>query len=154
MESAVTVSEIPTRTDSPEDPPSRMPATATGGATMESTAAIITWLAASPAKKRGPGRPKKPTPTLLGGLRVPRANGRPRLPVQPPGRAGAPKKYDDTLMRALIDCIEQRKSEARGTTTMRAGRITAPRVECHRRCVGATHQRRGFPMNASDYTAN
>src|SRR5262249_11381042 len=81
--------------------------------TMGSTAVIIAWLAAAPPKKRGPGRPKKAPRTILTGLRIPKANGRPRNPIKPPGKPGAPKKYDPTTMAEFVEHIDQRKSKAR-----------------------------------------
>ncbi len=75
--------------------------------------ATLAFLFAALPKKRVRGRPKKPPATILTGLRIPKANGRPHNPVKPPGKPGAPKKYDASTMSAFIERIDERKSKAR-----------------------------------------
>ena len=103
------ISEIPAGADNPEDPQPRMANTASGS--IGSTPTIPLW-PATRAAKRGPGRPKKPPQPFLTGLRTPKANGRPRNAVKPPGKPGAPKQHDDATMRAFVEDIDQRKSKA------------------------------------------
>jgi len=80
---------------------------------QKATAAAIAWLVAARAKKRGRGRPKKSPATISTGLRISKAKGRPRNPVKPPGKAGAPKKYDAATMSGFVERIDERKSKAR-----------------------------------------
>src|SRR5205823_5874531 len=71
------------------------------------------WFIATLPKKRGRGRPKKARATILTGLRIPKANGRPRNPVKPSGKPGAPKHYDTATMSGFVERIDERKSKAR-----------------------------------------
>jgi hypothetical protein len=74
---------------------------------------ISAWLAKA-TEKRGPGRPKKPAPTLLTAP-LKRKRGRPRRPRKPAGRqwsSNGPTKYTEEDKQLLIQRIDDRKAIA------------------------------------------
>jgi hypothetical protein len=60
-------------------------------------------LVAAPPKKRGPGRPKKPLRTILTGLRIPKANGRPRKPRMKHEAVDKPRTLEELLDASFGD---------------------------------------------------